>query len=66
MSITGEEKRLKFAVFFIAGWMAIEALVAPVMIGKQRKPVTPGLAAGVFVVAAVFTVVLVLAGMRLR
>ena len=56
---------MKLAVFFIAGWIAMGAIIAVATIGKPRKPITPGVAAGIIVIDAAITVALVLAAMRL-
>jgi hypothetical protein len=56
---------MNWAVYGIAGWLTLGAILSIAFIGKQRKPTTPGAAAIVVLIDAALIVTLVLAARRL-
>jgi hypothetical protein len=57
---------MNFALYAIAAVIAVGALLSICMIGKPRKPITPGSAAVIVVINAAEVVVLILAARQLR
>jgi hypothetical protein len=56
---------MSIALYIIAGWITLGAILNITTIGKERKPTTPATAAVVVVVDAAFIVALILAAGRL-
>ncbi len=56
---------MSIALYVLAGLIALSTLLTVASVGKQRKPVTAGIAIIVIVVNAAIIVLLVLAGLRL-
>jgi hypothetical protein len=56
---------VNIALYVIAGWLTLGALLTIGFIGKPRKPTTPGTAAVVVMINAALIVTLVLAARRL-
>jgi hypothetical protein len=56
---------VKYALYAIAAFQCAGALLTITSAGKPRKPLTPGSAAAVTVIAAVIATVLVIAAQRL-
>lgn len=52
---------MNIALYVIAGWLALGALLSIGNIGKERKPTTPGQAAVIVLIDAALVVTLVLA-----